>query len=354
MERLSREFLDRVSEGERAAVRIWLGWALLNQGRSREAADCFEETLEQRSDLADAVLGLFWVALLQGDAGEAVSEAERFAGLAAAPALGQARRFEAYLRTGDTARAESLARQAPAILRTARERRTLHGELAMGYLGAGRFAEAEAELRRAIGLMSEEVVLELQARLGWVLTLRGEYDDAWAALQRGLEQSPRNAALALLDATNELARGDAEAAERRARDLLASGPADARTYRVLAYSLAAQGRFREAEPFARRQRAMAPNREGLVALAWILITGELDREEGVDLAEEALRIDESPHAAGWRLPFIPSPQECLGVAYLDEGRYEKAVEMLEAAQRLRPDRSSVRARLAQARAGAGG
>ena len=354
MERLTGEFLDRVPTGERPAVRIWRGWALLNQGRSREAADCFETALEQRPDLMDAALGSFWASLLQGDSEEAVARAGRVAALAGHTAWDQVRAIEARLRTGDAAGAEAQARQASMVPRSAQENRILHGQLAMGYIGAGRFAEAEAEVRQAIGLKSERVALDLQGRLGWILMLQGKYGDARAALERGVEQSPSNARLALFHAANDLARGDSTAAERRARDLLSTGPARALTHRVLAYALAEQGRFREAEPHARRQLAMAPNREGFVALAWILIAGNLDREEGVELAEQALEIAETPHAAGWRLPYIPSPHECIGLAYLEEGRYDRAVELLETAQKLRPDRASIRTRLDEARAGAAG
>jgi serine/threonine protein kinase/tetratricopeptide (TPR) repeat protein len=353
MERLSREFLGRVPEGEKPEVRIWLGWAALNQGRAGEAADCFEEALEQRPDLVNAVFGSFWADLLQGNHEEALAHAERLDELAGHTAWGKARLVEAYLRTGDEARAETLAREAPAAPRTSGERRTFHGELALGYMGAGRFAEAEAQLRKAISLKSETLALDLQSRLGWVLTLQGKYDDAWAALERGAEQSPDNARIAILQAANDLARGDAEGAERRARDLLSRGPAGALAHRVLAYALAEQGRFGEAEPHARKQFAMNPNREGHVVLAWVLITGGLDLNEGLELAEDALELDQTPYAAGSRLPYIPSPEECLGLAYFQRGRPDRAVEMLEEALRRRPDRSSSRELLDRAREAVG-
>ena len=93
-ERLSREFLDRVPEVEQALIRTWLGWSLLNQGRSREAAECFERALAQRADLADIVLGSFWAYLLHGEDEEAKARAARLVELAGHAGWGLARQVE--------------------------------------------------------------------------------------------------------------------------------------------------------------------------------------------------------------------------------------------------------------------
>ena len=137
------EIAPRVPEGEQPAVRVWLGWAVLHQGRAGEAADCFEEALEQRPDLVDAVLGSFRAAIIRGELDKARGHAARIDELAGHTAWGQARRVEALLRAGENERADALARETPALQRTAQERRILHAELALAYIGAGRFAYSE-------------------------------------------------------------------------------------------------------------------------------------------------------------------------------------------------------------------
>jgi len=306
--------------------------------------------LEQRPDIADAVLGLFWGDLLRGEPAPAMVDAERLAGLTEPSAWSSVRLFEACLRTGDGAGAEEAASRARAAVRTMKERRLLHGQLALGYMGAGRFDDAEAEVRSALDVMPETAAPDLQARLGLILMLRGEHDEARAVLESGLERTPADAGLAVVRAANELARGDAAAAERRLRALLSTGPDEARAHRLLAYALAEQGRYGEAEPHARRQFAMDPSRDGHVALAWVLIAGDLDREAGLELAERATERAEIPYAVASRLPFVPPIEECLGRAYLEQGRYAEAVRLLQAAQSLRPDRPSIRSGLERARA----
>ena len=95
--------------------------------------------------------------------------------------------------------------------------------------------------------------------------------------------------------------------------------------------------------------AMRPDRGGHTLLAWVLIAGDLDLPAGLALAEKAASLPEEWGDDTLAMPFDPSPEHCLGLAYLKQRRYEEAVVMLEKAAAGRPDRPLIQDHLQQAR-----
>ena len=116
-------------------------------------------------------------------------------------------------------------------------------------------------------------------------------------------------------------------------------------------ALAEQGRFEEAEAEARRALAMVPSYRARTQLAWVLIAGGRDLDEGVALATEARAMEIAGiHQRHQELPFVPSPEHCLGLAAIERGAIDEGVALLEEAAELRPDRPRIREDLRKARA----
>ena len=94
-----------------------------------------------------------------------------------------------------------------------------------------------------------------------------------------------------------------------------------------------------------------PRREAHTLLAWVLIAGELDLLQGIDLAEQALGMRAHPFERAHTFTFQASPRHCLGLAYLKQGERDRAASMLRTAAAERPDRTLIREHLRQAEAG---
>jgi len=119
---------------------------------------------------------------------------------------------------------------------------------------------------------------------------------------------------------------------------------------LLGYALAEQEKFGEAAKVARSLVSESPVREHQALLAWVLIAGELDLDEGMRVAEKALGLRTDPHASTYAESYVPSARHALGLAHLKRGDHAKAVAMLQTAAAERPDRGSIRTGLEQARA----
>jgi len=255
---------------------------------------------------------------------------------------------EAYLVTGHEVEADEVVRHARETFVHDRERRQFHTNLAVSYLHAGRFDDAEREVREAVALDPAVRHVWLQQMWVEILMRRGKADEARAALRRALERFPQHDALLRLEPALALLDGDAAAAARSAETQLARGPVHTHFHALLALALAEQERFREAEAHARRAVARDPSWYNQSVLAWVLVGANDRLDEAVTVAREALALAEPPYGAARILPFVPSPEHCLGLAYLKQNRLEEALTQLEQAATLRPDRAAIRRDLARA------
>ena len=134
-------------------------------------------------------------------------------------------------------------------------------------------------------------------------------------------------------------RGKYTVAEQHFRDALAIDSTDAQVHRYFAYLFAEQKRFSEAEKFAQKSLSLDPGFSSHNLFSWILIAGELDLVRGLELGQKALDLRPGYQP---RNPYVPSPEHTLGLAYLTKGQYQKAVEYLEQAAKLVPNRQVIR------------
>jgi len=155
-------------------------------------------------------------------------------------------------------------------------------------------------------------------------------------------------ASSVLQSFNALIGGDAERAERLAREQLERGPDVASAHVALAYALGQQGRFDRAVPHAERAVAMMPDRTSRTLLAWVLIAGDIDIDRGLELAVKAVDTPDTYFEAAKEMTCMALAEHCLGVAYLKQGRYQEAAEVLTEASRLRPGQRLIREQLQQA------
>ena len=326
-----------------------MGWATLNLARPEEAADWFERALKNGFEPQDPLVGLIEASYALGSPSDAVDYAERLVKMHGGMGWSRAKLIEAHLRSGDETAVAKLTDEAVKALTDERERRMLFRELARAYLALGRSAEAEKWAIEAQAL-TEERDPKLDEIQAWSLINQGRTEEAAKVLAGGLKARPGSAELVLMGAFNQLAEGDAEAAERTAADLLERGPALADAHVAMAYALGQQGRFREAVPHAERALAMSPDRSNRTLLSWVLVAGDIDVDRGMELAALALETPESYFEAAKEMSSMALPEHCLGVAYLKKGRYEEAVEQLSEASRIRPDNAQIREQLQQASA----
>jgi tetratricopeptide (TPR) repeat protein len=186
--------------------------------------------------------------------------------------------------------------------------------------------------------------------MGWCQLREGSLDAAAESFRKASEHSPGHSMPRLGLAAVEMARRRPAEAERAYRELL-DGRVEARALRWLSSALAEQGRFEEAESTARQVVGMNPSRENKTQLAWVLIAGDRDLEEGVALATEAREMELSMFRdRHLELDFVASPEHCLGLAAVKRGEVDEGVALLEEAAELRPDRSRIQEDLRKARA----
>jgi tetratricopeptide (TPR) repeat protein len=324
-----------------------MGWATLNLARPEDAAGWFQRALESGIESEEPLAGLIEASYVRGEPADAVEHAERLVKTYGPVGWTWAKLIEAHLRTGDEAAVAKLTEDAMKALSEEPQRRVFFRGLAKAYLAMGKYVDAEKWALEALALTKDRDA-RLDEILAWSLMNQDRPEEAAKVLASGLSAHPGSAELLLTSAFNDLVADNAEAAERKAKDLLERGPALANAHVALAYALGQQGRFDEAAKHAERALAMSPDRANRTLMAWVLIAGNIDIDRGLELAVKAVDTPESYNETARELACLALAEHCLGVAYLKQGRYGEAIEQLSEASRIRPSSSIIREHLEQA------
>jgi tetratricopeptide (TPR) repeat protein/TolB-like protein len=229
------------------------------------------------------------------------------------------------------------------------ERQVFYRDVANAFRDAGQFGRAEAMFRKALEYRPDMPDFSSMVGLVRVLLVEERYAEAEQVLDQMERRAPKRHRNLLDRSRLLILQGDYREAEARMRRFLDRERMTEGSY-LLAHALAGQGRYAEALPLARDILERDPRREAHTFLAWVLIAGDLDLDEGVSLAEKALGMT-PPTYPGSFLPYMPSPRHALGLAYLKRREYEKASSMLATAATERPDRKLIQEHLKEARAG---
>lgn len=342
------EALDADPDGRNYQVPLALANGYLELRDYERALEWFGRAEALESMLQDdARDGRIQIHLARGEFDEATRLARRNIELQRSEVWRHVPLIRANLQAGREREAESVLESALASAHYETERRDLLHDVTWAYLAAGRPDRAEELARQALDNGPQRTWN--WARLGDVLLRRRDFPGAEAAYRKGLSINPRDVWSLLGVARVDVARGSADAAERQVREILEDGPAHRDVFANLALALVEQGKFREAEPYARKVLAMRPDRWGHTLVAWVLIAGDLDLPGGLALAEKAAGLPEEWGDDAQAMPFDPSAEHCLGLAYLKARRYDEAVAMLEKATSERPDRPLIQDHLQQAR-----
>jgi tetratricopeptide (TPR) repeat protein/tRNA A-37 threonylcarbamoyl transferase component Bud32/TolB-like protein len=208
--------------------------------------------------------------------------------------------------------------------------------------------QAQEAFRKSLGLDAESSWA--QTGLGWCLLRTGKPEEAEAAFRKAHEARPGHSQPRIGIAAAELARGRPADAERTLEEALARQEF-LHAVRWMSVALAEQGRWEEAEGFARRAVAMNPSPGSLTQLAWVLIDGDRGVDEGATLATRALEETRDYYQGKYQqLACVPSPEHCLGLAAVKRGQVQEGIARLEEAALERPERDRIREDLERARA----
>lgn len=194
-----------------------------------------------------------------------------------------------------------------------------HVERAHELYDAGRWDEAETELRRALFLNPYQA--EWHFNLGLTLEAAGRHADAAAAFERCFElhsaDSDRDANSALLVGVNLLRSGQFEASLRwldRAGEI---EPMSVAPFVHRVEALAELGRTDEAEEAFYLGQQIDPEHAELYAAMATVLSARGDHERSVWCLREAARLD----------PDLPRVRARLARAYADSGRLERARQL---------------------------
>jgi tetratricopeptide (TPR) repeat protein len=331
-----------------------LGRALYRLGRLDEAETIYVEYTRESSDIERGVKQeLFDVLRDLGKTEQALRHAERWIEVRPADPQAHVAVIEIHLIAGREGEAHRVLTEGLEFYRRPEDEAWFLVLAARPYNNSGRHRRAEELVRQALSLgrtdeifwywgfllgplMDQQLFAEAEETLERIKTLRGGRLAPWHEHQR---------------TRLALSRGDADAAVRLALEALGRQPLVRTNLMSAAEALAAAGRFDEAEPHAREALALNPDYTGHRLLAWILIAGDIDLDEGLELAEKGrtLRTHWSWPAYLAANPWVPSLDHALGLAHLKQGRPAEAVPLLEKAAALQPGRSLVREHLKQAR-----
>jgi serine/threonine protein kinase/tetratricopeptide (TPR) repeat protein len=349
---LTRRAVETAEHPEQESdLMLELGELELEAGRPEEAEIWFQRSSEM---FGDATVGPLW-GLVAVD-----MELERFDS-----AVRRAERLVELMPDSSTARARLLSAELAAhgvdaadrVLKTALggglklefERRELLVEAASAFVEQGHRQRAEELAQRFEGLLDEEPDSWLLRRHAELSLALGRTEAARRALARARAVNPVDWRVTLDEAALDLVLGDPASAARRLRDHLDAGVRHRSARVLLAHAEAARGRYEDAESEARRAVEMNADRQALSLLA-LVVARDGRAGEGLELAQRALRSHRSwADRLTERYAFTVTPEQAIGIAYMEAGDPRRAMERLEEAARGRPGNVSIERALARAR-----
>jgi tetratricopeptide (TPR) repeat protein len=226
--------------------------------------------------------------------------------------------------------------------------------VAWAYLLAQRTEEAEAMFISGTSFDFARNDPVAHRGLGLTYLTMARYDKAEDAFQAGLETGRDKGPLLRGIGTARLLQGDAVGAEEYARRALAEDHPHIDSWRLLGFALAAQGRHAEALEAAEHSVAMDSSRTSYELLAWVLVSGNVDLERGIETARRALELPSSFLDVEKGLPHRAGAHHSLGRAYLKQGKMELAAQQLAKAAEVQPNRASIREDLMRLNGARGG
>jgi tetratricopeptide (TPR) repeat protein len=124
----------------------------------------------------------------------------------------------------------------------------------------------------------------------------------------------------LILAAAEAAMGQPAAARKRLERSLGVGPVTRETWRALALVCGRLNDWPAARRYAEKAFAMDDSALAATILAWVLVAGDLDRDEGIRLATEAAAQPDGYFQRVMGLPGFPTAEQVLALAQPNSSR----------------------------------
>ena len=376
------------SKDQRRSHHNGLHWAYRRMGREQNAIDHLNQALDLTPELDPNMHGMVATAARQRGDHETAGEAIR-AGLALKPdhtwlnsiAVNEALdatdfktadkhvqilldrfplsrrlntgRFVVLLHSGRTGEAQQFGEEALEKLATPDDRLDFLRDQMRQYLRVGELELARKALEGFKATDPGETYPgTIRAQGGFSLVI-GDLVEAEQHLLRGLKKWPNDAGLLRELVAVRLVRGDYAGADEALRQRIKDGRIRPSIPYMQGYILADQGEFQKALSFA-EQAAADSSRDGAEFLAWVLVAGEIDLERGLALAQRTVKRPPDLWNTRRGLRYRAPVEETLGLAALKQERYADAVEYLEQAAVINPNRPSIQEDLKRAQAMATG
>ncbi len=207
--------------------------------------------------------------------------------------------------------------------------------LGMTYQQFSEFDKAEEVFKKQIAAFSTSV--EGYYRLGSLYGLQQKYTEAAATYDRGLETSPDNIVLLKGNSLSNLRLGNRNHAIRLAEKIVSLVPESARDNFFLATLYEGDRQFEKAITIYREIILKAPNHAFSMNNLAVLLVETGDEDEALQLAKKAVEL-----ASGNGIV-----QHTLGRVLYSHKKYKEAIDTLEHASKLLPNKPVIRYDLAR-------
>jgi tetratricopeptide (TPR) repeat protein len=216
-----------------------------------------------------------------------------------------------------------------------------HSNLGVALAEKGKIDEAIVHFQRALELKIQPDAGRVYNNLGLALFRKGQVDEAMVYFQKALEIHPDSVSARYNFGNALLQKGLVDAAIVQYRQALEIQPDNAEYHNKLGSALLRKGLMDEATVHFQKALEIRPDYPSagynLVQVAWILATGpEASVQNGakaIELAEEVQRL------SGGEDPMI---NMTLAAGYAETGRFPKALETAQRAQKLAADQNQGR------------
>jgi len=202
-----------------------------------------------------------------------------------------------------------------------------------------------SDTARAKNLFDEAETLDMHKRdpaaytsRGWSQVLEGDFDKAQQTFAAGLEVGYQHGTLRYGMAAIDYLIGEHDRAEQWVKEAIQEGPVHVRMNRFLARIESARGNWKKAQEYAEISVAMDSTRSSQELLSWVLVSGDLDIDRGIEIAQRAQEMPIRFTDIERRLPFRENADHTLGLAYLKKGATRKALNHLRKALADQPNR----------------
>jgi tetratricopeptide (TPR) repeat protein len=314
------EALELAPESYRPSLLNELAMMEVRNGALGSARQHYADLDSTGKEVPAALLGQGWLAALEGRHEDAAVLVRRLTSQISEPA--ERARWEAdiVLRAGRAEEARLIIENVASEIRTEAARRQLLVHAGLSWMAAGHEEGAGRFFRQALELDRSHPYPEGQAWMAFWELRAGRNQDAIRRLKALDYNSVDAPGPVLILAAAEAAMGQPAAARKRLERSLGAGPVTRETWRALALVCGRLDDWQAARGYAEKAFALDDSAPAAAILAWVLVAGELDRDEGLRLAREAADRPDGYFQRIMGLPGFPTAEQVLAMAQPNSSR----------------------------------